>query len=196
MCADKTSPDDIHQSHARAAGGRFVGIFTNFSTKRPPWTRVRSVASLDEVDREIIRLLAANGRVTNEEVAKTVHLSRPAVHARVKRLQEDGVIKGYSALVDWKATGLPLTAYLWVRTGGVRCRDAAEAILRLEVDNAVVDELHRVAGEWCMLLKVRAASAEYLQELVDAIRDLDGVQATMSTIVLSTLSEHRRRDRT
>lgn len=150
------------------------------------------MARLDELDREIIRLLAANGRVTNEEVARAIHLSRPAVHARVKRLQEGGVIKGYSALVDWKATGLALTAYLWVRTGGVRCQDAAEAILRLEVENAVIEELHRVAGEWCMLLKARTASAEYLQDLVDAIRDLEGVQATMSTIVLSTLSEYGR----
>ncbi len=151
------------------------------------------MVQLDDVDRYIVSLLAANGRMSNEDLSRVVHLSRPAVHARVKRLQDAGIIEGYAALVDWRAMGFAVTAFLWVRTGGVRCADAAETILGVQADSAVVEECHRVAGEWCLLLKVRAVSVEHLQDLIDAVRDIRGVQATMSTIALSALWEQGRR---
>jgi Lrp/AsnC family transcriptional regulator, leucine-responsive regulatory protein len=144
---------------------------------------------LDEIDRDIVRLLHANGRLSQEQLAREVHLSRPAVHERVKRLEEEGVIRGYKAVLDWSALGQPLTAFTWVKAAG-KSRDAGKAVMQLENPYATVEECHRVAGEWCLLLKIRAATPQELEVLLDQIYDIPGVQSTMTTTVLSTLGEH------
>ncbi len=96
---------------------------------------------MDAIDRDIVRLLRANGRINQERVASVVGLSRPAVHERVKRLEECGVIRGYEALVDWAAIGLPVAAFVWLRTAGeARCRDVGLALMRLSGETAMVQE--------------------------------------------------------
>jgi Lrp/AsnC family leucine-responsive transcriptional regulator len=143
---------------------------------------------MDAIDREITRLLQTHGRLTQEQLARQVHLSRPAVHERIKRLEEQGVIRGYQALVDWEALGWCVTAFVWVRTTG-RCDEAALRVASLRDESAMVAECHRVTGEWCLLLKTRATSSRGLQALIDRIRDVPGVQGTMTTVVLSTVSD-------
>jgi Lrp/AsnC family leucine-responsive transcriptional regulator len=147
---------------------------------------------LDETDREIVRLLYANGRLNQERIAREVKLSRPAVHERVKRLEEQGIIRGYKALVDWAALGQPVTAFVWVRTSGVKCRETGPVLMDLVCDGTAVEECHSVTGEWCLLLKVRADSPSTLQDLIDEIRDAPGVEGTMTAVALSTIGEDRR----
>lgn len=148
---------------------------------------------MDAIDRKIVRLLRDDGRINHERLAREVRLSRPAVHERVKRLEGSGVIRGYEALVDWDAQGLPVTAFVWARTSGeARCRDVGPALMGISGDGAVVEECHSVTGEWCLLLKVRASSPTALQDLIDAARDAPGVEATMTTVALSTLVENGR----
>ncbi|MFN3650572.1 MAG: Lrp/AsnC family transcriptional regulator [Armatimonadota bacterium] len=148
---------------------------------------------LDAIDIQIVRLLQENGRLTHEQLGREVHLSRPAVHERVRRLEQAGVLRGYRAVVDWEALGLPLTAFVWVRINS-KCMAVGEGILALTSDTAVVEECHRVAGEWCLLVKTRSASSLALQELLDQILDLPGVQNTMTTVALSTFGETTGRE--
>jgi Lrp/AsnC family transcriptional regulator, leucine-responsive regulatory protein len=142
---------------------------------------------MDAIDHAIVRLLERHGRLSQEQLARRVRLSRPAVHQRVKRLEAAGVLQGYRAVLDWAAVGLPLTAFVWVRTGGASCAGVGPALLALGGDDGFVDECHRVTGDWCLLLKVRAASPLALQELIDRARAVTGVQATMTTLALSSL---------
>jgi Lrp/AsnC family leucine-responsive transcriptional regulator len=146
---------------------------------------------IDATDLQIIRLLQSNGRLSHEQIAREVHLSRPAVHERIKRLEHDGVIRGYDVEVDWDAIGLPLTAFIWVRTT-LSCLPAGRSILALTSPSAVVEECHRVAGEWCLLVKTRCASSLALQDLLDDIAVIPGIQNTMTTVALSTLSRTER----
>jgi DNA-binding Lrp family transcriptional regulator len=92
-----------------------VPIFVSSYILPPSFT---DVSSLDALDRSIISFLRLNGRMSHEQISRQVNLSRPAVHERIKRLEEQGIIRGYQALVDWSALGLPLTAFIWVRTSG------------------------------------------------------------------------------
>jgi Lrp/AsnC family leucine-responsive transcriptional regulator len=147
---------------------------------------------LDEIDREIVRILHANGRLNQERIAREVKLSRPAVHERIRRLEEEGVIRGYKALVDWAALGQPVTAFVWVRTSGAKCRETGPVLMSLTCDGAAVEECHSVTGEWCLLLKVRTVSPSTLQDLIDEIRDTPGVEGTMTTVALSTIGEEHR----
>jgi Lrp/AsnC family transcriptional regulator, leucine-responsive regulatory protein len=142
---------------------------------------------MDAIDQAIVRLLERHGRLSQEQLARRVRLSRPAVHQRVKRLEAAGVLKGYRAVLDWAAIGLPLTAFVWVRTGGADCAGIGPALMELGGDDGFVSECHRVTGDWCLLVKARAASPLALQELIDRLRTVRGVQATMTTLALSSL---------
>lgn len=144
---------------------------------------------LDDIDRAIVRLLHANGRLSQEQLAREVHLSRPAVHERIRRLEEEGVIRGYKAVLDWSALGMPVVAFVWVRTGKGACGEISQDIMQLQSSTAMVEECHTVTGEWGMMLKTRSASPLALQTILDQIRNLAGVEATMTTVALSTLGE-------
>jgi len=141
---------------------------------------------LDFVDREILRALLADGRMSREAVAREVNLSRPAVHERIKRLEESGVIRGYRTLVDWAALGYPVTAFVWVRVSG-KVDATGGALMALADEASFVEECHRVTGEWCLLLKARLASPLALQDLIDRAREVEGVEATMTSLALSEL---------
>ena len=142
---------------------------------------------MDALDREIISFLRLNGRMSHEQISQQVNLSRPAVHERIKRLEEQGIIHGYQALVDWSALGLPLTAFIWVRTSGVTCHETGQALLSLSNTDAIVQECYRVTGEWCMLLQTQVASPLALEALLDRIRTVPNVGETMTILALSAL---------
>ncbi|RYG40552.1 Lrp/AsnC family transcriptional regulator [bacterium] len=142
---------------------------------------------MDRTDQDIVRLLRGNGRLSHEEISREIHLSRPAVHDRVKRLEANGVIRGYRAEVDWEAVELPLTAFIWVRVTGI-CQPVGQQILALSTADALVESCHRVAGDWCLLLQTHSASTKALQALLDKIVSLPNVQNTMTTVALSTLT--------
>lgn len=146
---------------------------------------------MDTIDREIVTLLRGNGRLSQEQVAQRVNLSRPAVHERIKRLEEQGVLRGYQAIIDWGALGLPIAAFVHVRVGTTErpCNETAQEIMRLSCRDSLITECHRVTGGWCLLLKARVASPLALQHLIDDIRAVPYVQETMTTMVTSTLME-------
>ncbi|MDR3669840.1 MAG: Lrp/AsnC family transcriptional regulator [Holophaga sp.] len=141
------------------------------------------------MDRKIVTALVGNGRLSHEQIAKAVHLSRPAVFERIKRLEARGVIRGYGARVHWESMGLPLTAFIWLRTNNVNCNDSARQIAALEFEGAFLEDLCRVTGEWCLFAKYRLASPSVLQTVIDRVRSVPGVQNTMTTIALSSIEE-------
>lgn len=147
---------------------------------------------MDNLDRSLVRMLQKDGRLSHEAIAREVGLSRPAVHDRIRRLEAAGVIRGYRAEVDWEALGLPLTAFILARVTG-NCYPAAQAIYGLSNDRALVEECHRIAGDWCMLVVTRSASPLALQDLLDEIRSVSGVQNTMTTVALSTVLRESER---
>jgi len=142
---------------------------------------------LDRVDREIVRLVCAHGRLSHEEIARRVHLSRPAVHERVKRLERDGVIRGYRAMVDWSAVDLGLCAFVSVQADHDQLAKLVDRLFELDTPEAIVEECHRVTGQWCALLKVRAASTLALQQLLDDVMSIEGVRQVVTTIVLTSV---------
>jgi Lrp/AsnC family leucine-responsive transcriptional regulator len=146
----------------------------------------RNSAVLDVVDRAIIAELRSNGRMTSEELSRRVALSRPAVVGRIKRLHEIGAIRGYTIIPDWEMLGYTILAYVQVRTN-MKCRDMAQHILTMQLDGLYVEECHRLTGEWCLLVKMRATSSSVLEAFLDDLNDSGNVRATMTMLSLSTL---------
>lgn len=145
---------------------------------------------MDTIDQAIVRLLLAHGRMSHEQLAQEVHLSRPAVHERIKRLQEEKILRGYKAVVDWGALGLPLTVFIWVRGSGT-ARETGHLLLQLSNAFALIEECHSVTGEWCVMLKARVADSHALEELIERMRAIECIQGTFTSLVLSTISEGR-----
>jgi Lrp/AsnC family transcriptional regulator, leucine-responsive regulatory protein len=145
------------------------------------------VADLDDVDRRILRTLAADGRLSYTDLAKRTGLSTSAAHQRVRRLEERGVIRSYSAVIDAEAVGLSLTAFVSITP--LDQADPDDLPERLAGINAI-EACHSVAGDQNYILKVRVATPLALESLLAEIRATAHV-ATRTTVVLSTPYESR-----
>lgn len=113
-------------------------------------------------------------------------LSTAAVHERVKKMLERGVIQRFALQVDYEAVGLNFTAFVAIRNdGGAHCREIAPRLRAI----VAVQELHSVAGEYDFLAKVRTRHARDLEEVLYQIKSIPGVARTTSTVVLKTVYE-------
>jgi Lrp/AsnC family transcriptional regulator, leucine-responsive regulatory protein len=121
--------------------------------------------SLDEIDRSILELLQANGRLTGAEVGRRVGLSQPAASARIQRLERNGIITGYRAIVDPARIGLNIHAVIRLRTTHAQLASALKTTAQAPEIVSVI----RVTGEDCLLLDVQCADAGRLEQIVDLI---------------------------
>jgi Lrp/AsnC family transcriptional regulator, leucine-responsive regulatory protein len=137
---------------------------------------------LDAFDRKILGVLTRDANVSYAELGERIGLSAPAVHERVKRMKRTGAIRQTSVLIDPVAIGKPLLAFVHVDTRGWGKTPELMAIAELPE----VEEVHSVAGDASMLLKVRTGDSRALEGLLARIYDVPGVIATRSYIVLST----------
>ena len=142
---------------------------------------------MEEINRKIIALLAADGRMSFTELARQTGLSVSAAQQRVRRLEQRGVIRGYSAVVSPEEIGLPLTAFVSIKPFDPAAPDdAPDRLAHL----SAIEACHSVAGDESYILKVRVASPAGLEELLQEIRAAASV-STHTTIVLSTPYENR-----
>jgi Lrp/AsnC family transcriptional regulator, leucine-responsive regulatory protein len=142
---------------------------------------------LEDADRLICSLLAADGRMSFTDLGRRTGLSTSAVHQRVKRLEQRGVIAGYRADVDMREVGLPLTAFISIRPIDPSQPDDSPDRL---AEITEIESCYSVAGEESYILKVRVAEPSDLEQLLARIRASANV-STRTTIVLSTAYEHR-----
>ena len=146
------------------------------------------MAEFDSLDARILDALQRNGRIAQVEIAREVGLAPSAVLERMRKLEARGVIRGYAAIVDPKAAGLSLLAFIAVRTTEAPEEEDSVAASLGKVPEVL--EVHHVAGDDCFLVKVRARDAEHLGELLKGrIGRIKGVRSTRTTIVLGTLKE-------
>jgi Lrp/AsnC family leucine-responsive transcriptional regulator len=142
---------------------------------------------LDAIDRRLLELLQKDGRISNADLARTVKMAPSAVFERVRRLERDGVIRGYGAQLDPRALERPLLAFVLVRTDERTGEQTAGAGLAAAPE---VLEVHHVAGQDSYLVKVRVRDPEALGRLLrERFGAIPGVRSTMSTIALETLKE-------
>ena len=142
---------------------------------------------MEKIDRQILRLLAADGRMSFTDLGKETGLSTSAIHQRVKRLESRGVITGYAATFDHSAIGKPLTAFISITPIDASADDDYPERLR---DLTEIESCWSVAGEESYILKVRVATPLDLEGLLARIRAQANV-STRTTIVLSTPFENR-----
>lgn len=153
------------------------------------------MATTDGTDVSILRALVEDGRATLQEIGERVGIRRPTVHARVKRMEQEGVIRGYHAHVAPEAIGAGLTALVFIHVSHGKgqdcftaCGKVADALRRIPE----VVECHTLGGEEDAVVKVRAADVKELERVVmRQISGVAGVERVRTSVVLSTHFERQ-----
>ncbi|MFC2968018.1 Lrp/AsnC family transcriptional regulator [Acidimangrovimonas pyrenivorans] len=144
---------------------------------------------MDQKDRQIIRALQRNGRATNLELAEQVNLSPSPCLRRLRLLEERGVIRGYSAEVDAKAYGLPVTVFIRIRLE----RHSGELIEQFESRIKALDEVlecHLLTGPADYFLKVMVADLEAYEDFIrNRIHPIGGIGSIDSSFVYGTVKK-------
>lgn len=141
--------------------------------------------ALDGTDREIVDLLIENGRRTLADIGATVSLSAPAVKRRIDRLEEIGVITGYTALVDHAKLGRPIEAFTELRFSG-RTRVGDIAGIASDLGLVEVEAVYTISGDPDAMVHLRVRDVADLTRVIDALRRTGKVTGTKTLIVLDT----------
>ena len=139
---------------------------------------------MDKIDYTILKLLQENARESASSISKKIHLSVSAVIERIRKLEESGVIKQYTIIVDEQKTGYALTALMEVSLSNPRYYDNFSNTIQ-EMDQVV--SCYYQTGEFDLVLKIACASSDELDQTHRAIMSLDGVKDTRTHVVLKNV---------
>jgi Lrp/AsnC family transcriptional regulator, leucine-responsive regulatory protein len=146
-------------------------------------------ADLDRFDLAILRVLQTEGRITSVELAQRIGLSKSPTQARMKRLEEAGVITGYRAILDPIRMGLAHVAFVEVRLSDTR-EAALTAFNRAVLAVPEVEQCHMMASSFDYLLKVRTADIQaYRRVLGEVISALPHVASTSTYVAMEAVKE-------
>jgi len=145
---------------------------------------------IDNIDKQILNMLMENARVSYADIAKAVGMKSPSVIDRIKRLEHLGVIKSYTADINYKIMGEDINAFIGVLIDNVKHIDEFEASLQ-NIDPDVIS-CHHVTGDYTFLLSVITKNTNSLSKLIKKIRTVSGVDKTNTMLVFSTLMDRKR----
>jgi DNA-binding Lrp family transcriptional regulator len=146
------------------------------------------MAALDDLDRQIVAAMRANGRISMRALADELHISRANAYARVDRLERAGVITGYSAIINPERYGYGLSAYVFLKITQQSWKKVRNQVLSIpDVDHAAL-----VSGEHDIMLLVRTRDAASLRDLVlTQLQEMPEVSATQTVLIFDELSPAR-----
>lgn len=140
-------------------------------------------SGFDNLDYAILEELQQNGRISVADLARKIHLSQPAVHNRIKRLEKSGVIRQYVALLDREVLGYDLLCFIQI---SVRSGEQINPLLAKIKTLPEVLEVYRLAGEFDLLLKVVMANTKNLDHFIEKhLASLDGIGRIQTSLVLN-----------
>jgi Lrp/AsnC family leucine-responsive transcriptional regulator len=146
--------------------------------------------TIDGIDLDIMSILQENARVSQADIARAVGLAPSAVLERLRKLEARGLVRGYTARLDPAALEFGMLAFVAVRTTD---RPGESRVARALAGVPEVLEVHHVAGDDCLLLKIRARDAAHVSQILrERLGAVDGIRSTRTTIVLETIKEDCR----
>lgn len=144
---------------------------------------------LDEADRALLDGLQEDCKQSLASLGERVGLSAPTVLERIRRMEKSGLIRGYHAVLDARAAGLDIGAFIGVGIDHPRSIPSFEKAIRAMPE---VLEVHHVTGRHTLLVKIRTENTASLHRLIEALRELPGVARTETMVALDTLVERQR----
>ncbi|MCZ8521576.1 MULTISPECIES: Lrp/AsnC family transcriptional regulator [Paenibacillus] len=141
------------------------------------WGRDKDGAGLDATDRHILRLLQTNSRLQWKEIGREVHLTGQAVGGRIRRMEDLGVIRGYTVTTDPERTGRSVTALVTVFLKSASHHSRFREFVRTE---ACIAEAHRISGDGCYQFKAQTGTQEELNDLLDRLLEYGNYRVQLS----------------
>lgn len=141
---------------------------------------------LDEIDLKIIELLQENARIRRNELAEKVNLTIPAISDRIKKLEERGLLKRYTAQLDFKKAGYDVTAFIFVFMESSKYYNS---FTQKALHEPEILECHSITGEGSHILKVVTENTSTLEKILSKIQAWPGVKGTKTNVVLSTIKD-------
>ena len=145
-----------------------------------------TAAQIDDIDRQIVALLREDARRSFQDIGQRVALSAPAVKRRVDRLRAEGVIKGFTTVLDPRRFGWQAMAIVELTTEG---RFSAADVQAAVSHHPEVAAAYTVAGAASAILVVRAEDTVHLERVLERLRETPAITRTRTAVVLSTLFE-------
>jgi DNA-binding Lrp family transcriptional regulator len=142
----------------------------------------KAIAHIDETDRRLIEALALNARAPTAEIARALGLSRTTVQSRLERLERSGLIAGYTVRLSPAHQRGRIRAYVMIAVAPKQATGVVAAIRRM----SAIRLLRSVSGPFDLIAEAATDSAAEMDDLIDALGSLEGVERTTSSIVLST----------
>jgi Lrp/AsnC family transcriptional regulator for asnA, asnC and gidA len=140
---------------------------------------------LDEVDKKILTILQKNSRTPLREISKEVGLAESTVYERIKKLKDKGIIKKFTVMLDPEALGFTILAFILIKSkAGMYSHVASE----LKQYPQIV-EIYETTGDYDMLVKIRTCGSDELNEFLDRIGSIEGVESTHTMVVLKVHKE-------
>lgn len=147
---------------------------------------------IDDTDLKVLELLIKNSKFTTKEISKKTLIPITTVHNRIKKLENIGVIKGYTAKLDHVKLGKQLSAYVAITVGynNLRAKKMTQyELARLIKQNPAVEEVCMISGVFDMMVKIRAETVHQLDDFVTVyLRNLTGVSKTQTMLVLNEVN--------
>ena len=143
---------------------------------------------IDDIDREILRMLQDNSRVAFKRIAEKVGVSEATIFVRVKNLRKRGVIKRFTVIVSPELLGKSLTAFVLINSEPKKLESVLETLSNMDD----VYEVYDVTGTYYIIAKIRTENRESLAKIIDRIGMIDGVTRTETAIVLKSVKEETR----
>jgi Lrp/AsnC family leucine-responsive transcriptional regulator len=146
--------------------------------------------NMGEIDINILELLENNGRLTHEEIGKRLNMSRPAIHQRVSKLEQNKTIKGYKAEINWSKVGQGISAFIFMNVRTSDFNGLMDQVINLKVEGLIIERCYRVTGQWCIMLKIRASLTEQITMLHDELLKIEGMLDTITMLILSEANKN------
>lgn len=141
--------------------------------------------NLDEVDERLLTLLRDDARQTIAQLAKELGISRGQIYSRLARLEEENVVAGYTVRLGNAFAASRVRAHMMIKTLPRFHREVEQALASL----ALVQAIHAISGEYDIIAMLEAEDGAQLNELIDEIGLLDGVERTTTSVILATKVE-------
>lgn len=141
---------------------------------------------LDDIDQRILEIIQKQGRMRRNDLAERVGLSLPSVSERLRKLEEAGIISGYTAKLNYQMLGKDITAFVLATVDSSKHYNSFVDHIS-SVDDIL--ECHAITGEGTHLLKIRTENTTTLEKLLAKIQSWSGVIKTTTSVVLSTPKE-------
>jgi Lrp/AsnC family transcriptional regulator for asnA, asnC and gidA len=142
---------------------------------------------MDDIDKKILDILQKDARLPYSRIAKMLNLSESTIHMRLKRLRDQGILRGFIADIDPERAGKSIMAFVLIKAEPKRYENVLKVIGQMKE----VYELYDVTGEYYALAKVRVSNREELAKVLDDIGHIEGIISTYTMFTLRIIKESK-----